>query len=124
MSAADDDAFVVDLPVKECGARMLEMSYLLAEVAPIYTAEHRHACRAALGKDLAVVFPILMSDVGRLALKDVRGALPYVRFLHEASAYILGRGPFPDTDDEPKAVARARVRKQLRSMQLAELRPE
>ena len=123
MSALDDDAFTVDLSPKECGARMLEMSYLLAEVAPLYTPEHRHACRAALGKDLAEVFPILMSDIGRLACKDVRGALPYVRFIHEASAYILGRGPFPSTDDEPRSAAMARVRKQLKSMRLQELRP-
>ena len=103
---------------------MLEMSYLFAEVAPVYKESHRHACRLAFGKDLADVFPIVMSDVGRLALKDVPAALPYVRFIAEAALYILGRGPFPSTEAEPREVSQRRVRKILKSMRLAELRPD
>ena len=118
------DKMQVDLSEQEAGARILEMSYLLAEVAPIYTEEHRHACRAALGKDLAEVFPILCSDVGRMAMKNPRAALPYIRFIHEASAYALGRGPWPETADEPAKVAKRRVRKILKSMRLQELRPD
>ena len=121
--SSDKDTMSVALSEKEAGVRMLEMSYLLGEIAPVYSREHRHACRAALGQDLAIVLPTLLSDIGRLGMKNPMQALPYVRFLYEASGYVLGRGPFPATMAEPANEARRRVRKTLKSMRLAELRP-
>ena len=121
--SSDKDTMSVGLSEKEAGVRILEMSYLLGEIAPVYSDKHRHACRAALGQDLAIVLPTLLSDIGRIGMKDTMAALPYVRFVYEAAGYILGRGPFPATQAEPANVARRRVRKTLKSMRLAELRP-
>ena len=114
----------VNLTAAEAGARMLEMAYLFGEIAPVYKDDHRHACRLAFGKDMADLFPVVLSDVGRMALKDPEAALPYVRFIAEAALYILGRGPFPATQAEPAQVAAKRVKKILKSMRLQELRPE
>ena len=114
----------VQLTPAEAGARILEMSYLCGLVAPVYSKEHRAACRAALGQDLAIVLPTLLSDLGRLAMKDIDAAMPYVRFLHEASSYCLGFGAFPQVADEPKTEMRRKVRRALKSMRLEALRPE
>ena len=117
------DTMRVEIDLREAGARLLEVSYLLGEVAPVYSDAHRHACKAVLGQDLAIVLPTLLSDVGRFGFKNITEALPYVRFLKESADYVLGLGPFPSTASEPAAVARKRVRKILKSMHVEELRP-
>lgn len=119
----DDVGVEVSISKKEIAARLLEMSYLTGQVAPVYSREHRNLCKAALGQDLTVVLPTLLSDVGRLAAKDPPAALPYVLFVRDAANYVLGLGPYPTIQGETSDETRRRVRKMIKSMHLEEVRP-
>jgi len=118
MVAADPDA----LSEKEFAERVLHSSILFSDILPIYLEEQRAAFRLAFDQDLTDIIPDFFGDLARFCIKHKSEALPYFKFIHEASGWCLGLNEKPEID-YPTEEIQIKVNKQLAGWKLSEVKP-
>ena len=84
-------------PTREFAERMLYVSNLFASILPIYSESQRRAFSLAFEVDIAEIIPKFFMDAAAVALRHQDEALPYLKFIHEATGYALGY-----TDKKPE----------------------
>ena len=108
------------LSEKQFAERILESSLLFADILPIYKEEQRAAFRLAFDQDLTEIIPEFFHDLARFCIKNREEALPYIKFIHQSTGYILGLSDKQADIDYPMDEIRKKVQRQLSGWKLSD----